>query len=528
MPTFAQLHDDFYCPYQHGCPYLEGLSTRMVWHGYQEAAVLAGQYEPIIEQLDQALAAADQREQQKDERIRQLEAQLAALHRRQFKGRKKPRPEPPPDGAEPKQKKRGAPRGHKPWRRPRPQRIDRRVEVLAPRCCPHCQCPGLKPWPERHQHLQEDIVLEPRTQVSCYEHQQAYCPRCDRPVWQSGPGELPGAYIGPAAKATALYLRYQLHVSDRKISRFFADFFGLQFVPASAYNFERQAVRRGLPLYEDLLEKVRALPVAHADETSWRNDGEGHWVWYFGNDELAYYRLTARRTGQVAGSILGARFRGILVSDAYAAYDSIQCQDWQSCLAHIKRKAKELEQELALLKGRAADPAARQFCQAIQGFVQDACRAHRQLTKGPWRAKAARKQEQKWRQELRALCAQPLRYPRAESFRKRLIGPELKHFFTCFRHRGVPPTNNQAERSLRPVVLMRKVVQGTRSAKGLENHSVLRSLFETARRQGKKPQDFFLALFTQKTAQAQAALYRQPLGPKPGKTLQSHHRKKPP
>ena len=69
--------------------------------------------------------------------------------------------------------------------------------------------------------------------------------------------------------------------------------------------------------------------------------------------------------------------------------------------------------------------------------------------------------------------------------------------------------NNQAERSLRPVVIMRKVIQGT--DKGLENHSVLRSLFETARRQGKKAKDFFLVLFTKDTAQAQAALYRQPL-----------------
>ena len=57
---------------------------------------------------------------------------------------------------------------------------------------------------------------------------------------------------------------------------------------------------------------------------------------------------------------------------------------------------------------------------------------------------------------------------------------------------------------------MRKVIQGTRSEKGLENHSVLRSLFETAKRQGKKPQDFFLQLFTKDTADAQAALYRNP------------------
>ena len=58
---------------------------------------------------------------------------------------------------------------------------------------------------------------------------------------------------------------------------------------------------------------------------------------------------------------------------------------------------------------------------------------------------------------------------------------------------------------------MRKVIQGTRSEKGLENHSVIRSLFETAKRQGKKPHSFFLDLFTNNTADTQAALYRKPV-----------------
>ncbi len=55
-------------------------------------------------------------------------------------------------------------------------------------------------------------------------------------------------------------------------------------------------------------------------------------------------------------------------------------------------------------------------------------------------------------------------------------------------------------------------MKGSGLTPSLEHHSVLRSLFETARRQGKKPQEFFLALLTKTTAQAQAALYRQPLG----------------
>jgi hypothetical protein len=115
------------------------------------------------------------------------------------------------------------------------------------------------------------------------------------------------------------------------------------------------------------------------------------------------------------------------------------------------------------------------------------------------------------RRQLRALCQTPLHYQKAETFRKRLLGPEQKHLFTCFRRPNVPPTNNQAERSLRPVVIMRKVIQGTRSEKGLENHSVLRSLFETARRQGKKAHQVFMDLFNKDAAHAQAALYHKSL-----------------
>jgi hypothetical protein len=360
--------------------------------------------------------------------------------------------------------------------------------------------------------VQEDIALEPRVVTTCFIHQQAHCPHCEQDVISPGPGELLGSYIGPAAKATAIYLRFELNVSDRKISRFFADFFGLKFVPASAYGFERPAVRRGQPLYQDLLEKVRSLAVAHADETSWRNDGQPAWVWYAGNNDLAAFRWDGHRTTEAAQKLLGQKFSGVLVADAFASYNGVQPKDRQSCLAHIKTKAKELAGELALLKGAAADPRARQFCQQIQGWVHTACQAHQELSARPWRAKPAKAKERKLQQQLRKLCRQPLHYAKAEKLRKRLMGPEQKLLFTCFRRPGVPPTNNPAEQSLRPVVIMRKVIQGTRSDKGLENHSVLRSLIETAKRQDKRPHGFLFDLFTKSTAQAQAALYRKPLG----------------
>lgn len=514
MPEFKDLPDDFRCPYRNGCPYLEGLSTSWVWEERQDNAFLTADYERQLEELNRQLDEGQRQRQALELENQQLRAQLQALHRRQFKGRKAPVC---PDSECPVagRKKRGAPRGHPPWQRAKPKHIDQVVAVPAPQSCPHCGNRQLQPLQEPHDHLQEDIVLQPRTVVSCFRHGLAYCPQCDKEVWRAGPGEMPGAYIGPAAKATAAYLRYQLNVSDRKISQFFSDFFGLKFAAASAYGFERQAVRRGLPLYEDLLQKIRALPVAHGDETSWRHDGQPYWAWYAGNDDLAFYHLDAHRSGEAAQSVFGERFAGTLVADGYASYNGVHPKDRQSCLAHIKTKAKELGAQLALLKGKAADPEARQFCQNIQGWVRDACQAHHRLCRGPWRAKAAKRKGRWLRRQLRKLCTTALRYPKAEKFRKRLLGPEQKLLFTCFRRPKVPPTNNQAERSLRPLVIMRKVVQGTRSDHGLQNHSVLRSLFETARRQGKKPHEFFLALLTKPTARAQALLYRKPLGCKP-------------
>ena len=510
MPEFKDLPPEFCCPYRDGCPYLEGLSTSWVFGRYQQVSGTECHYEYQLEELYKELGAERQQRKQLELEKQQLQAQLHALHRRQFKGRSKPAAS-TPECPSVRRKKRGAPVGHPPWARPKPKQIDLCLEIAAPQCCPKCKSTDLQPMPEVREHVQEDIVVEPRVVTTCYVHHQAHCPNCQRDLILPGPGELPGSYIGPAAKATAIYLRYELNVPDRKISRFFADFFGLKFVHASAYGFECQAVRRGQPLYLDLLEKVRSLAVVHADETSWRHDGQPYWVWYAGNKDLAAFLWDAHRTTEAAQKLLGHKFDGVLVADAFASYKGVEPKDRQSCLSHIKTKAKELEQELALLTKDAADPRARQFCQNIQGWVHDACLAHHALTAQTWRAAAARAQGRKFKQQLRNLCAQPLQYPKAEKFRQRLLGPEQRLLLTCFRRPAVPPTNNHAEQSLRPVVIMRKVIQGTRSQKGLENHSVLRSLFETARRQGKKPQSFFLDLFTKETAQAQAALYRKPL-----------------
>ena len=351
-------------------------------------------------------------------------------------------------------------------------------------------------------------MVPPRVVVTAYQHHQAYCPDCQRTVDQPGPGDLPGAYLGPVAKSTATYLRHTLGLSHRKIASFFHEFFGLSFVPAASLGFDTQAARKGESLYQDVQAKIQASPVVHADETSWRHDGQNYFVWYAGHQDLAYFQFVQHRSTAAAQALLGENFGGTLVADAYASYNGTHPRARQSCLSHLIRKAEELDQTLALLAPPFQDLGARQLCQKTAALFRRTCQAAHGFARGELSPNQALGQEHALRAELNALCRQPVGCAPVETFRRRLLGPEQALCFTCLREPNVPPTNNHAEQSLRPIVIHRKVLFGTRGEVGLKNHSVLHTLIQTARRQARPVRQFLATLLTEPTATAQAALYR--------------------
>ena len=513
MPRYPYPPHDFECLYRHSCPYLDGLSTQWVLEEYRRAPDVYQEHLRIIDLFDGQLKARDERIRVLERENAEFKAKLQALHRRQFKPNKEKDAETDPkDGEstssshEREKKKRGAPVGHPGWVRPQPDHIDRTVDVPAPTICPHCQSEDLTPMEPRTEHLQEDIVIRPRTLVTRYLHGQAFCSRCHHPVVQAGEGELLNAPIGPVAKSVAIYLRYRIGIPYRKTTEMFRELFGLKFVPASALGFDRKATTQGTPLYEDLRDKIRASDVLHADETSWRGDGVGHYVWFAGNERLAFFHIDRHRSAEVAKSIFGENFAGTLVRDRYAAYNGIGVQ-WQICIAHILTKAKEISGEHALLPQAEKDAAVGPFCNRLMDLCSRLCDTGKKLKSGdiPWKRTA--KIEKRFLKQLNTICKQPLRFKPAETLRTYLAGPEQRFLLTFLRRPGVPPTNNHAEQSLRHLVIFRKICFGTRSTTGLKTHSILPSLVQTATRQGVHPREFLQTLLTGDTATAQAALY---------------------
>ena len=82
------------------------------------------------------------------------------------------------------------------------------------------------------------------------------------------------------------------------------------------------------------------MPVVHADETGWREDGHNGYVWTFSTPTERYF-LRRGRGKAVVDEVLGDQFAGVLVSDFYAAYHHYDGPK-QPCWAHLLRDIHDL------------------------------------------------------------------------------------------------------------------------------------------------------------------------------------------
>jgi transposase len=448
-------------------------------------------YQRRIDELQKTLAERDQ-----------TIAQLRLQHQKQFKANVKP---PPPARA--KARPRGAPVGHPPWRRREPDHVDQVIQVPAPLACPHCQCKGLLPWEPTHEHLQEDIVLVPRTRVTRFVHQQCFCPQCRREVYQTAPGELRNCAIGPIARAVATHLRYDLQIPYRKVQHILSHLFGMPMVHATAMNFDRKFTALGRPLYEELRVMLQNSDVAYADETSWREDGQGAYIWFGGNKHLAVYLITDNRAATSAVELLGKEFDGTLVTDDYPSYNAVEAKHQQTCWNHLRTTAKEVQQQIELAGMTAQSPNSVEFCGKLQRFAVDMCQLGRKVKGKKLSLAKAKAMIPSLRRRLHHFGDRKLEYKGAETLRLRVMKKDWDKLFTFLAVKGVEPTNNLAERALRFLVIMRKICFGSRSPAGSESHGVLSSLLQTAKIQGRDAIGFLTRLITEPLANAKAALF---------------------
>jgi hypothetical protein len=434
-----------------------------------------------------------------DRRIQKL-AWLAAAHRiAELKAKMEPssRIDPStPSGQRPvytkpparrRKGKPGAKPGHVGSRRPPPAQIDRREEHRA-EVCPDCGRP-LQRCRRTRTRTVEDILADLRTVVTEHTIHRDYCPACKKHVEPAVPDALPNATIGHRLVGLTGWLHYGIGVTTQQVLDLVGCHLHTRLSAGGLIGMWHRLGEVFTPWYQQIADAARDSAVLWADETGWRCNGLTCWLWCFASKDACYYMIDRSRGGPALAKFFTEAFDGVLVHDFWAAYDAIEAQDHQCCLAHLLRELEKVD----LNNGSAAWKA---FAKKLRRLIRDGIRLRKRADFDPKRyGNLIRRIDRR----LMDLALGSYADADADRLAKRLMR-HCDSLFTFLDHPDVPYENNHAERMIRPAVIIRKNSQSNRSDKGAMTQAILMSIFRTLKLRGQDPLETVAAALRTYTA----------------------------
>jgi hypothetical protein len=433
----------------------------------EEVVVLRAENLELRRQLTVALARIAELEQQDESPSSKRPPSFAKPNR------------PQPDKPKGPRKKRAA-HYNTSRRRQTPTRFERHVLERCPVC--NYRLSG-----ESIDYSRQVVEIPPPPPVEITEHEviKRWCPHCD--TWRSPRLDLSQQVIGQGRIGLRIaslvsYLRTGLRLTIRQIQTYLHTLHRLWLSTGEITALLHQVRATTEKAVDDLLQQIQQSPVIHGDETGWREDGQNGYVWVLttpGAAGIRYYAYDHSRAQHVVDRLLKGVRDACLVTDFYGAYNNY-AGPHQRCWTHLLRALHDLKED------HAEDPSVLAWAGEVRRLYDEAqawCAAHPAASEAERaalyavlvnRAVALGKQ-----------YAQVYDHP-CTALAKRLLRHQDELFQFVVRD-GVSADNNLAERTIRPLVVIRKISGGTRSAQGTTTRLGLASLFGTWHVRGLNP-----------------------------------------
>ncbi len=373
-----------------------------------------------------------------------------------------------------RRKKPGARKGHPGHRRERPCKIDRR-ETHRLKRCPHCDG-QLQRCDRKRTRTIEDIPEQIQPVVTEHTIYRDYCAKCKKHVEPVVPDAMPRAAFGHHLISLTSWFHYGLGVTIDQIIDILSYHLQTELTPGGLINAWRRLGEILLAWYEQIAEEAKNSAYLHADETGWRVNGQGCWLWCFANDRNCYYMIEYCRGSPVLQKFFTEAFDGVLITDFWAAYDSVETADRQKCLPHLLRELEKVD-----LRNDSAQWQA--FAKKLRRLVRDGIRLRK-------RPDFTSKRYQKRIDRLNRRVGEMAREEHADADARRLtkrLRRYGEYLFTFLDYAYVPADNNFGERQIRPAVILRKNSQSNRSDRGAATQAVLMSIYRTLKLRGLNP-----------------------------------------
>jgi predicted RecB family nuclease len=358
-------------------------------------------------------------------------------------------------------------------RRRHTRKAQKQIVLNAPGACPKCE----KKWRKKGRLLSrtvQDLIFgrdSVKRRVIQYVAQTYYCRSCG---YEYGPNKLRlhGRNWGWNILAYFVYHIVGLSIPQLTVQHSMNRVFGCRLVRSSLNEFKVRASRIYLDTKAQILHRIINGNVVHADETRANIKGQMAYVWVLSNLTEVAYILTESREGEIVQQLL-KDFKGVLVSDFYAAYESIECPQ-QKCLIHLMR---DLNDEILNNPfDEEVKSVALRFAALLRPIVET-------IDRRGLKAHFLRKHQIDVQRFYGFLDRSNFASDVASKFKQR-FDKNRDRLFTFLHYDGVPWNNNNAEHAIKAFARLRDVISGSSTKKGIDEYLTLLSVSETCKYRG--------------------------------------------
>lgn len=265
-----------------------------------------------------------------------------------------------------------------------------------------------------------------------------------------------------------MYLRLGLRLPGNKVREFLQTMYCLSISEGEIVHILKQLVIAFGPYYSELEKIVRVARVKHTDSTGWRVNGKNYFAWVFITAGVVLYKIRRRNNSRVPLSVFGTKQKGMtLVIDRHSALRTLAEKAGfflQLCWSHILADSKDLKKNFGS-EGRYVHHKLKEIFEMAASFEGNGKQEHVDALKA----------------EIFALTLRHYKHITIRRFVNNLWKRDIDSLFRFVTDSDVDSTNNISERELRHLVIIRKISNGSRSARGAHATAMLLSVIQTLR-----------------------------------------------
>ena len=338
-----------------------------------------------------------------------------------------------------------------------------------PQACRHCgrslDADSMNQGRVVHRH---QVMELPERAVKVIEHQSIVC-RCGGCGGESGmpiPSSVLSSVCGDRLSAGISFMSSRVHGSRRAIEQMLGELLGAPLSLGTIIARESEMSDALDQPYRDARTAIRQARAKNMDETGWKR--AGRYLWLAATPRLAVFHVDPCRNRDAMEQLLGEKPLGVICSDRFGVYDKIPVKQRSICWAHLKRDV----QAFVDAGGSAGESTgesslSKQFGESMLAVVKQITELWHRFRGGQIARSTLQKRLTPIRRTLQDLLNAHRTSPvkRIGTFCRALLKLE-KALWTFARVEGIEPTNNHAERMLRPAVCWRKTSLGSHSLGG--------------------------------------------------------------